>query len=100
MSSLRLGESPRCIVTTTPRSIRMLAELMKQKDTVITRGSTFENAVNLSEWFITTIEGNMQTRKLLRRKYQEVYGHIIEQPQGALWRRSMIRYLTISKGER
>lgn len=92
MLSLRLGASPRCIVTTTPRPIRILTELMKQKDTVITRGSTFDNAANLSERFIATIKSQYANTQIAA---QEVYGHIIDQLQGALWRRSMIRYQTI-----
>src|SRR5450756_245766 len=49
MFGLRLGARPRWVITTTPKPIRLLKDLLARegKDVVVTRGSTFDNAANL-----------------------------------------------------
>src|SRR5439155_12804044 len=47
MFGLRLGQDPRCVVTTTPRPIKLLRELIADPKVVVTRG-TEENARNLA----------------------------------------------------
>jgi len=44
MFGLRLGTRPRWLVTTTPRPIKLLKDLLAREgqDVVVTRGSTFE----------------------------------------------------------
>ena len=49
---LRLGTSPQCVVTTTPRPIGMLRELVDRDDVHVTRGSTYENRRFLAQSFI------------------------------------------------
>ena len=87
MFALRLGESPRCVITTTPKPTHIIRELSKRSDTIITTGSTFDNADNLAE----------STLSMLREKYdgttlgrQELYAEIIDQMEGALWSPPMI----------
>jgi phage terminase large subunit-like protein len=46
---LRTGDNPQVCITTTPRPIGLLKELMKDPGTVVTRGSTFDNSGNLSD---------------------------------------------------
>ncbi len=87
--SLRLGESPRCIITTTPRPIALLESLLKRKDVVLTRGSTFENSKNLSESFIELMSEQYVSTKMAA---QELFGEMMNGVQGALWQRSMIQY--------
>ena len=43
MLGLRLGDRPQMVVTTTPRPTRIIKQLAADKDTIVTRGSTFEN---------------------------------------------------------
>ena len=43
---LRLGDNPRQTITTTPRPIPLLREIMADPGTVVTRGSTMDNAAN------------------------------------------------------
>ena len=43
---LRLGAQPRCVITTTPRPVKIIRELLARDDCVVTRGSTSENAAN------------------------------------------------------
>lgn len=84
---LRLGEHPRQIVTTTPRPIPVIRKLMVDKDTVVTRGSTFDNAPNLAAPFLKQIEERYGGTRLGR---QELEGEILEDVPGALWSRSQL----------
>jgi phage terminase large subunit-like protein len=52
MLGLRLGDKPQMIVTTTPRPTRIIKELAADKDTIVTRGSTFDNKGNLARAFL------------------------------------------------
>ncbi|MFN3462703.1 MAG: DNA-packaging protein [Terricaulis sp.] len=84
---LRLGVRPRMVVTTTPRPIRALKQLLAAPDTAVTRSSTFENRENLSPDFITALDqrwcGTVRHR-------QELLGELIEEPEGALWGRAAL----------
>lgn len=83
---LRIG-NPKCAVTTTPRGIRMIRDLVKRPGVVVVDGSSYDNRSNLSdEWFRQVIVPLEQTR--LGR--QEVFGHLMDDVPGALWTRAMI----------
>src|ERR1700751_1764617 len=43
MLGLRLGGKPQAIITTTPRPTKIIKALAAGKDTIVTRGSTFDN---------------------------------------------------------
>ncbi len=78
---LRQG-SARCIITTTPRPVPLIKELMRTPRTHITRGHTEENAANLSSEFL----GKMRLRYAgTRLGRQELRGEILEDIPGALW---------------
>lgn len=87
---LRLGARPRMMVTTTPRPIRSLKRLLAAPDTVVTRSSTFDNKLNLSADFIAAL--NMRWAGTVRHR-QELLGELIEEAEGALWKRSEIEAL-------
>ena len=55
MFGLRLGDDPRVVVTTTPKPIRIIRELIADPTTVITRGSTYDNRANLAPAFLQQI---------------------------------------------
>jgi len=84
---LRLGQRPRMMVTSTPRPIPALKRLLAARDTVVTRSSTWENAHNVAPDFIAALNerwaGDVRHR-------QELLGELIEDLEGALWRRSDI----------
>jgi len=84
---LRLGTDPRCIVTTTPRPTREVRELVKATTTVVTRGSTFDNADNLAPAFLERILAKYEGTRLGR---QELYAEILDDVPGALWSRQML----------
>lgn len=84
---LRLGESPRQVVTTTPRSIPILKELMASNRTAVTRAGTRMNAANLAPNFLDGIVGRYAGTRLGR---QELDGEIIDERADALWSRDAI----------
>src|SRR3984893_5978831 len=47
MFGLRLGPDPRVVVTTTPKPIKIIRELIADPTTAITRDSTYDNRANL-----------------------------------------------------
>src|SRR3989338_7175865 len=86
---LRLGNNPRCIITTTPKPSKYLENLLKDPLTVVTRGSTFENAKNLAKPYLEQIIKQFEGFQL---GAQELHAQILTQTQGALWNRSMLMY--------
>lgn len=91
MMGLRLGTSPKCLITTTPRPSSLLEKIMKDPKTVITRGSTFDNADNLAASYIAQMKSTYAATRL---GAQELYAEILTEREGALWNRSLIRYQT------
>ena len=49
MFGLRLGQNPQCLITTTPKPIPILKNLIIREDVHVTKGNTFENEANLAE---------------------------------------------------
>jgi len=84
---LRLGDDPRQIVTTTPRDVALLTEILALPGTVVTRAGTAANAANLSPGFVAGLEARYGGTRLGR---QEIGGEIVEAREGALWTRAMI----------
>ena len=52
---LRLGDRPQAVITTTPRPIKIIKDLIADPTTKVTRGSTYDNVANLADAFIKTI---------------------------------------------
>jgi len=55
MFGLRLGPDPRVVVTTTPKPVKIIRELLTDPTTVVTRGSSYENRANLADAFFAQI---------------------------------------------
>jgi phage terminase large subunit-like protein len=70
MFGLRLGKHPRWLVTTTPRPIKLLMQLLAReaKDVVVTRGSTFENEANLAPTFVQSLRERYEGTRLGRQE--------------------------------
>ncbi len=83
---LRLGR-PHQIVTTTPRPIPVVRDIMKSPSTIITRGSTYDNRSNLAEAFFEEVVGKFEGTRLGR---QELNAEILDDAPGALWSRNSI----------
>ncbi len=84
---LRLGTAPRVVATTTPRPMPLLKALLADAGTVVTRGATRDNALNLPGVFLDAMHGMYAGTRLGR---QELDGELIEDVVGALWTRAMI----------
>ena len=84
---LRLGEHPQTVVTTTPRPTKLIKDLLAKESTFITRGSTFENAENLSQSALLEMQNRYANTRLGR---QELYGEVLDDNPGALWNRALI----------
>jgi len=84
---LRLGDNPQVIVTTTPKPIKLLKEIMKDPMTVISRGKTYDNMDNLAKAYIETVIRRYEGTTLGR---QELNAELIEDVEGALWTRRLI----------
>jgi phage terminase large subunit-like protein len=89
MFGLRLGKHPRAVVTSTPKPIAVIRYLLKSPNVVITRGSTYENKTNLATNFFDQIISKYAGTRLGR---QEIYGEILDDVPGALWKRADIKY--------
>lgn len=82
MFGLRLGKRPQVCVTTTPRPIPVIRELVKDPKTHPTKGSTYENLSNLAERFMQTVVAKHEGTRLGR---QELNAEILDDTPGALW---------------
>ena len=91
MFGLRLvgpgGADPRAIVTTTPRPIRLIRDLLADPKVVVTRGRTVENAKHLAPAFLDQIVRRYEGTRLGR---QELDGEILDDMPGALWSHGLI----------
>lgn len=94
MFGLRLGDNPTGIVTTTPRPIKLLKELIKEKNTHVTKGSTYENRGNLASVFFEKIISKYEGTRLGR---QEIDAEILDDNPNALWSRGNIEDNKVTK---
>ena len=86
---LRLGDSPRVVATTTPKPTPLVRELARDPSTIVTRGATRDNAANLAPAALAKLYSRYEGTRLGR---QELEGEILEDVEGALWRRDMIAH--------
>ena len=93
--SMSAGDS-RLTVTSTPKPGRVVAELIvrakKDGDVVITTGSTYDNAANLSPEFIAAIRRRYEGTRLER---QEINGEVLAEIYGALWTPESFRHVEV-----
>lgn len=87
----RLGASPKIVVTTTPKRVPLLYQLMAEAEktgkVIITRGSTMDNQGNLSNAYLDAIKGVYEGTRLAQ---QELYGEMLSDVEGALWTPDLI----------
>lgn len=72
---LRLGPDPRACVTTTPKPIRLLRELVRDEHCVVTDGTTYDNLDNLAPAFASAIIRRYEGTRLGR---QELNAELLE----------------------
>lgn len=84
-----IGDHPRAVVTTTPKPIKLIIKWKHQNDgrIKVTSGSIFDNIMNLSREVVDALK---EMYEGTRAGLQELYGHLLEEIEGALWNRPMI----------
>lgn len=95
MMGLRLGDNPQVAALTTPRPLKIIRDLLADPRTATTRGSTFDNAANLSPDFIKQMRARYEGTRLGR---QELFGELLLDLAGALWTIEIIAACTAEPG--
>ena len=85
--ALRLGDQPRQCVTTTPRNVTVLKEVLSRESTVVTSATTEANRAYLAASFLEEVKTRYAGTRLGR---QELDGVLLEDTEGALWPSSVI----------
>jgi phage terminase large subunit-like protein len=83
MFGLRLGKNPQTVITTTPKPIKLIKDLLADPTTHVTRGTTYENKRNLAPKFFSQIVEKYKNTRLGR---QELNAEVLEDNPGALWK--------------
>jgi len=96
MLGLRLGPNPQALVTTTPKPIRLIKELLADERTLVTRGTTQENKRNLAPKFLEQIIKKYEGTRLGR---QELDGEVLDDNPGALFKRTDIEDKRVTKNK-
>ncbi len=94
--TLRVSENPRVYVSTTPKPRLVLRRLIEEADTVLTRGSTFDNWKNLSPKFQRRMREKFVGTRLGR---QELYAELLDEAEGALFERDLIDKARITEAQ-
>jgi phage terminase large subunit-like protein len=84
---MRLGDTPQMVITTTPRPIKIVRELMADKQVIVTTASSYSNIQNLAPSFINRV---IKKYEGTRRGRQELHAELLDDVEGALWTRSRI----------
>lgn len=87
MFGLRLGQNPQAFISTTPKPVKLIKELIKNPSTIITRGTTYSNKANLAESFFKQIITKYEGTRLGQ---QELEGKLLEESEEALWSRETL----------
>ena len=91
---LRLGTHPRQLITTTPRPIELLKQIMDDPLTVITKMRTDDNKAHLASSFLHNVNARYANTRLGR---QELDGEVIADLEDALWQRELLDEIRISQ---
>lgn len=92
------GTKPQVVVTTTPKPIPLLFDWTKREDgsIVVTRGSTFDNAANLSSSAISEFIRQYGSSRTGR---QELYAELLTDVEGAIWKVEWLNRTRVTKAE-
>jgi phage terminase large subunit-like protein len=93
---LRIGHHPRVVITTTPRPVPVIKQLVETNDgtVIVTRGSTYENISNLAPSFVNEMMRRYEGTTLGR---QELHAEVLDDIEGALWHRVALDALRVHK---
>lgn len=80
-------ERPRVFVSTTPKRIPLVRELLARERIALVRGSSYENRANLAPEYYREVIEPYEGTTLGR---QEIYAEILDEAPGALWTRVVL----------
>lgn len=80
--TLRLGDDPRVVVTTTPRNIPILHDILREESCVQTHAPMQDNRANLAPNFVEQVLTRYGDTRLGR---QEIAGELLHDFNGAFW---------------
>lgn len=83
MFGLRLGKRPHVMLTSTPLPTKWVKRIQSHEKTRTVRVSTFSNADNLAASFLEQVRENYEGTRL---GLQELYGQVLEDVDGSLWK--------------
>jgi phage terminase large subunit-like protein len=95
--ALRGGDNPKVLVTTTPRPLKIIKNMIDDKGTVVTSGSLYDNRANLPAKYVKKILDRYDGTRMGR---QEIYGEVVDDVPGALWTRATLDKTRIKSSER
>lgn len=81
---LRLGDDPRLCVTTTPKPVRLVIDLIDDPTTAVVRGTTYENRAHLATSFFERIVTKYEGTRLGQ---QELLAEVLEVSDGVWFHR-------------
>ncbi|MEM1128930.1 MAG: terminase family protein [Pseudomonadota bacterium] len=91
---LRLGETPRQVVTTTPRNVSVLKRILDNSSTVVTHAPTEANKAYLADSFLQEVRARYSGTRLGR---QELDGVLLEDAEGAMWTMAMLEAIQVER---
>lgn len=87
---LRKGQHPKILSTSTPKPTKWVKDQIKNKFTIDRVVSSYANLTNLSPmWYQTVLKPKEGTRS----GRQELFGEILEDVEGSLWKWEMFSYV-------
>ncbi len=84
---LRDADDPRICVTTTPKPISLLKEILKRESTVVVTGSSYDNRSNLTKVYYDEVIEPLEGTEIAE---QEIHARLLDEARGAMWTREMI----------
>lgn len=84
---LRLGDKPQRIITSTPKPIQLVRDLIEDKRTTTIRGSTYDNQKNLPDTFFDEVKKYEGTKL----GQQELYGEVLDLEEMGIFKRSWFK---------
>jgi phage terminase large subunit-like protein len=91
---LRLGDNPQVVVTTTPKNVEVLKDILGRSSTVSTHAPTEANRANLATGFLEEVMERYGGTRLGR---QELEGVLLEDIEGAFWTTRVLDALRVDE---
>jgi len=88
----RPGVPPQALLSSTPKPTSLVRWLSAHPKSIVTIGATNDNAANLDPEYLAEMRHAYKGTSLER---QELFGEILEQAEGALWKREILQRVDV-----